>query len=248
MVSPTWLRKAVRAVGLGVICLSCTLTAWSDDTARPQVVISTSMGDLVVELEQERAPQTVENFLQYVDDGFYEQTLFHRVIEGFMIQGGGFSTQYQRKTTRPPVSNEAYNELSNLRYTIAMARTNAPHSATSQFFINSVDNINLDHTDTSQRGWGYTVFGKVIKGQDVVDAISRVRTGSGGPFSRDVPAEPVVILNVDRVASVPVAQPAANIPAPGNTMGSPADAPKSIKTDLDPKRPQAIQSMPVEQN
>lgn len=163
-----------------------------------RVTMSTTQGNIIIELDSERAPQTVRNFLQYVDDGFYSNTLFHRVIEGFMVQGGGFTTDYQRKPTRQPVSNEAYNGLQNTRYTIAMARTNAPHSATSQFFINTENNRNLNHTNTSQRGWGYAVFGRVVDGKDVVDAISRVRTSSGGPFSRDAPVEPVLILSVER--------------------------------------------------
>jgi len=162
------------------------------------VVMSTTLGDITIQLDEERAPQSVRNFLAYVDDDFYTETLFHRVIEGFMIQGGGFTKSYQRKETRPPVSNEAYNGLRNDRYTIAMARTTAPHSATSQFFINSENNRNLNHTGTTQRGWGYTVFGKVIDGKQVVDAISVVPTSSGGPFSRDAPVEPVVILSVTR--------------------------------------------------
>lgn len=165
----------------------------------PQVVLSTNHGDIVLELNAERAPQTVDNFLSYVESGFYDNTLFHRVIDGFMIQGGGFDQQYQRKATRAPISNEAYNGLKNNRYTIAMARTTAPHSATAQFFINSVDNRNLDHTATTQRGWGYAVFGKVIQGREVVDAISQVPTGRGGHFSRDVPREPVVILSAKRL-------------------------------------------------
>ena len=168
----------------------------------PKVVMRTTMGDIVIQLDADRAPNTVENFLAYVDDGFYTDTVFHRVIDGFMIQGGGFTTNFQRKTTRPPVSNEAYNGLRNRRYSIAMARTTAPHSATSQFFINSEDNSNLDHTGTTQRGWGYTVFGRVVQGKDVVDSISSVRTGPGGPFSRDVPKEEVVILGVDRWSAV----------------------------------------------
>lgn len=167
-----------------------------------RVTMSTTQGNIIIELDSERAPQTVRNFLQYVDDGFYSNTLFHRVIEGFMIQGGGFTPDYQRKPTRQPVSNEAYNGLQNTRYTIAMARTNAPHSATSQFFINTENNRNLNHTNTSQRGWGYAVFGRVVDGKDVVDAISQVRTSSGGPFSRDAPVEPVVILSVERQGTV----------------------------------------------
>lgn len=186
--------------------LTASLYGSAVHAEQPQVTMSTNYGDIVIELNEERAPQTVRNFLQYVNDGFYNDTLFHRVIEGFMIQGGGFNKNYQRKATRQPVSNEAYNGLRNERYTIAMARTTAPHSATSQFFINSEQNRNLDHTNTTQRGWGYTVFGKVIKGSDVVDAISQVRTGAGGPFSRDVPVEPVVILSVtvnDPVSNAP---------------------------------------------
>lgn len=166
-----------------------------------RVTMKTTQGDIIIQLDAERAPQTVRNFLQYVDDGFYSNTLFHRVIEGFMIQGGGFTTDYQRKPTRPPVSNEAYNGLQNNRYTIAMARTTAPHSATSQFFINSENNRNLNHTNTTQRGWGYTVFGKVVEGKNIVDAISQVPTGSGGPFSRDAPTDPVIILSVERLGN-----------------------------------------------
>ena len=169
------------------------------DDARPVIVLRTTEGDIVLELDKERAPATVENFLSYVNDDFYAGTLFHRVIDGFMIQGGGFTKDYQRKPTKTPVSNEAYNGLTNTRYTIAMARTTAPHSATSQFFINTADNRNLDHTATTQRGWGYTVFGKVIEGTDVVDAISQARTGPGGPFSRDAPQEPIVILGAELV-------------------------------------------------
>ena len=166
----------------------------------PQVRIATTLGDIVVELDRRRAPRTVDNFLGYVDASFYDDTLFHRVIEGFMIQGGGFSRDFERRDTREPIANEADNGLSNRRYTIAMARTNAPHSATAQFFVNTADNTNLDHTAPTARGWGYTVFGRVIEGQDVVDRISRVPTGAGGPFSRDAPREPVVILETRRVA------------------------------------------------
>lgn len=187
-------------VATATLALFATLlTPVSADASGPRVVLSTTQGDIVLELDEARAPQTVKNFLAYVDNDFYDNTLFHRVIEGFMIQGGGFNKNYQKKSTRAPVSNEAYNGLRNRQYTIAMARTTAPHSATSQFFINSEDNTNLDHTGTTQRGWGYTVFGRVVEGQDVVEAISRVRTGPGGPFSRDVPQEPVVILSARRV-------------------------------------------------
>ena len=193
----------IRPTGVTKLALYALLIAGSlisgvAHAESTRVTMSTSLGEIVIELDGERAPQSVNNFLQYVDDGFYAETLFHRVIEGFMIQGGGFTADYQRKPTRQPVSNEAYNGLRNDRYTIAMARTTAPHSATSQFFINNENNRNLNHTDTSQRGWGYTVFGKVVEGKEVVDEISLVRTGAGGPFSRDAPVEPVVILSIVR--------------------------------------------------
>ena len=174
-----------------LICLS--LFASVTLAEAPRVRISTTHGDMVIELAKDRAPVTVDNFLKYVDDGFYNGTIFHRVIEGFMIQGGGFNDRYQRKTTRSAIPNEANNGMRNHRYTIAMARTNAPHSATAQFFINSEDNVNLDHQGPTARGWGYAVFGRVVEGQDVVDEISRVSTGPGGPFSRDAPREPVII-------------------------------------------------------
>ncbi len=187
------------APALFLATFSTLLAPVSAAASSPRVTLSTTQGDIVLELDDSRAPQTVENFLEYVDSDFYDNTLFHRVIEGFMIQGGGFNNNYQKKPTRAPVNNEAYNGLRNRHYTIAMARTTEPHSATSQFFINSEDNTNLDHTGTTQRGWGYAVFGRVVEGQDIVDAISRVRTGPGGPFSRDVPMDPVVILSAKRV-------------------------------------------------
>ena len=159
----------------------------------PQVKIETSMGDIVVLLEPDKAPKTVANFLTYIKDGFYNDTIFHRVISNFMIQGGGFTTDYQRKPTRAPIENEADNGLSNKKGTIAMARTMDPHSATAQFFINVKDNNFLDFTSKSPRGWGYTVFGRVIKGMDVVNHIRNVATGPGGPFPTDAPREPVII-------------------------------------------------------
>lgn len=241
------MKTAIGAIFLTMVGLLFTDRTDAQDSGPPSVVLGTSMGDITLELDQERAPQTVANFLEYVDDGFYEETLFHRVIEGFMIQGGGFSRQYQRKTTRPPVNNEAYNGLRNLQYTIAMARTTAPHSATSQFFINSADNPNLDHTNTTQRGWGYTVFGRVVLGQEVVDEIGRVRTSSGGPFSRDVPVEPVVVHSISRV----VGAAAAALPAPALPK---LPAPEVVldggsKSELQKKRDNAaIQTQPVEQN
>ena len=161
--------------------------------AQPQVTLQTSEGNVVLELYPEQAPQTVDNFLAYVRDGFYDGTIFHRVIDGFMIQGGGFDAGFQRKSTREPIQNEAANGLKNDRGTLAMARTNDPHSATAQFFINVVDNDFLNHTAPSGRGWGYAVFGRVVEGMDVVDQIRRTATGPGGPFPQDVPQRPIVI-------------------------------------------------------
>ena len=161
--------------------------------ANPQVEIQTSEGRIVVELYQDKAPKTVDNFLQYTKDGFYNGTIFHRVIDGFMIQGGGFTPDLVQKATRAPVENEAKNGLKNDIGTIAMARTNNPHSATAQFFINLVDNRNLDYP--SFDGWGYTVFGKVREGIDVVKKIGQVRTGNQG-VHQNVPVTPVVIQSV----------------------------------------------------
>ena len=158
----------------------------------PRVRLSTSAGDVVLELAREQAPATVENFLGYVKDGFYDGTIFHRIIDGFMIQGGGFTPDFDRKSTRDPIRNEATNGLKNLRGTIAMARTGDPHCATAQFFINAVDNPALDPRAPSGRDWGYAVFGRVVEGMDVVDRIKGVATGRRGPY-RNVPAEPVII-------------------------------------------------------
>ncbi len=155
--------------------------------------LETSKGDIVLELDAERAPKTAENFLAYVTEGFYDGTVFHRVIDGFMIQGGGFDETMTQKPTRDPVENEANNGLKNEAYTVAMARTKDPHSATAQFFINVKDNAFLNHTAQNAQGWGYAVFGRVVEGKDVVDAIKTVDTGSVG-FFQDVPLEPVVIL------------------------------------------------------
>ncbi|MEZ5583845.1 MAG: peptidylprolyl isomerase [Candidatus Competibacteraceae bacterium] len=164
--------------------------------------METNFGPIVLELDEEKAPQTVDNFLQYARDGFYEGTIFHRVIDNFMIQGGGFSADYRKKPTRDPIANEANNGLKNVRGSIAMARTSDPHSATAQFFINVTDNAFLDYP--GRDGWGYTVFGKVTEGMDVVDKIRQVPTGSGGPFAKDVPQNAVIIEQVT-VTDVPTA-------------------------------------------
>ncbi|QOR40717.1 peptidyl-prolyl cis-trans isomerase [Billgrantia diversa] len=157
------------------------------------VVLQTNHGPIAIELFEEQAPKSVENFLTYVEEGHYDGTQFHRVIDGFMIQGGGFDKDFQQKPTRSPITNEADNGLRNERGTLAMARTGDPHSATAQFFINVNDNGFLDHQGThSGQAWGYAVFGRVVEGMDVVDAIKRVPTGSRGPF-QDVPREPVII-------------------------------------------------------
>ena len=164
--------------------------------ANPLVEMKTSQGLVVIELYADKAPKTVENFLQYVKDGFYNGTIFHRVIDGFMIQGGGFEPGMNQKPTNAPIQNEAANGLKNDRYTVAMARTGDPHSATAQFFINVKDNAFLNHTAPSGQGWGYCVFGKVVEGMDVVDKIKGVKTGSKG-FHQDVPADDVLIQKAE---------------------------------------------------
>ncbi len=159
---------------------------------------TTNMGVFDVELNEAAAPNTCENFLSYVRSGFYNGTIFHRVISGFMIQGGGFEPGLKQKQTKAPIENEANNGLKNDKYTIAMARTNEPHSATSQFFINVADNDFLNHTSPTSRGWGYAVFGKVVSGTDVIDAIARVRTASRSWYG-DVPVEDVVMEKVEEI-------------------------------------------------
>ncbi|MBS1189438.1 MAG: peptidyl-prolyl cis-trans isomerase (rotamase) - cyclophilin family [Rhodocyclaceae bacterium] len=178
--------KNLLAVAAGVLL---TTSAW----AAPTVEMQTNQGKIVVELSPDKAPESVANFLKYARDGFYNGTIFHRVIPGFMIQGGGFDEKMSQKPTRAPVRNEANNGLHNARGTIAMARTSQPHSATAQFFINHADNRNLDHP--SFDGWGYAVFGKVTQGMDVVDKIAQVPTTTAG-MHQNVPQTPVVIQNV----------------------------------------------------
>lgn len=169
-----------------------TLTVSAAQAANPQVTLETSKGTIVLELYPDKAPKTVENFLAYVESGFFDGTIFHRVIPDFMIQGGGLTADMKNKETRAPIQNEADNGLSNDRGTVAMARTNDPHSATAQFFVNSKDNAFLNHTAKNAQGWGYTVFAKVIEGMDVVDAISAVQTTRKGMMA-DVPVEAVTI-------------------------------------------------------
>ncbi len=164
----------------------------SSMSTNPRVKLETNMGDIVIELDAAKAPKTAANFLDYVKDGFYNGTVFHRVMDGFMIQGGGFEPGLKQKPTKAPIDNEANNGLKNDKYTIAMARTNDPHSATAQFFINVADNDFLNHTAPTSNGWGYAVFGKVTSGMDVVDKIKGVKTGNSG-FHQNVPAQDVTI-------------------------------------------------------
>lgn len=184
-------RMLAGILGMAGIMTPGTLGASAQDN--PVVVMETTRGSITIELLQDAAPITVENFLQYANDGFFAGTVFHRVIPGFMIQGGGLTANLSEKATRPPIRNEADNGLSNARGTISMARTSVVDSATAQFFINTVDNArSLDHRGTSPRDYGYAVFGRVTAGMDVVDAISGVSTGRQGPH-QNVPVEPVVI-------------------------------------------------------
>lgn len=162
-----------------------------------KVIMDTSKGQFTIELYADKSPETVKNFLAYVDAGFYSGTIFHRVIPGFMIQGGGFTPDMQQKPTRPPIKIESDNGLKNLRGTLAMARTQDPNSATAQFFINSVDNAFLNFTAKTAQGWGYAVFGRVVQGLEVVDEISKVKTGSKG-MHRDVPVETITITGIKR--------------------------------------------------
>ena len=165
----------------------------SVNAADIRVEMKTNLGNIVLELYPDKAPETVENFLKYIEEDFYKNTLFHRVISGFMIQGGGFDTAFKQKPTRPPIQNEAANGLKNEIGTIAMARTSDPHSASAQFFINVANNGFLNYKAPSQSGYGYTVFGKVITGMEIVNKIASAPTGSGGPFPGDVPKNSVII-------------------------------------------------------
>jgi len=175
-----------------VIAILCSMQMPEAGAANPFVHIKTNYGDIALELYIEKAPKTVENFLNYVKDGFYDETIFHRVIKGFMIQGGGLTPDLERKETKPPVPNEADNGLKNLRGTIAMARTIDPHSATSQFFINTVDNSFLDYKNKTVKGWGYCVFGKVVEGMKVVEEIANTPTEEKGSL-QNVPATTIII-------------------------------------------------------
>lgn len=185
------------------VCLMAGLILGAGASARaershPLVKLETSMGDITLELYPDKAPDTVANFLGYVKAGFYNDTIFHRVIPGFMIQGGGLDAQMNKKPTREPIKNEADNGLANDAYTVAMARTGDPNSATAQFFISVANNTFLNHTAKTPQGWGYAVFGKIVKGKDVVDKIKAVTTTTKGDYE-NVPQEPVTILRASVV-------------------------------------------------
>ena len=186
--------KIKTIVILGALVALVAAGAGMAVAANPKVEMETSKGKMVIELFPDKAPETVKNFLIYVETKYYDGTIFHRVIPKFMIQGGGFTADMKQKSAGAPIENEADNGLKNDRGTIAMARTGDPHSATAQFFINSVNNDFLNHKSKTQQGWGYVVFGKVISGMDVIDAISAVKTVTRGRF-RDVPAETIEIIS-----------------------------------------------------
>lgn len=179
-----------------LIALSLILVSLTAHAVNPHVVMKTNLGDITLELYPEKAPKTVENFLKYVEDGFYKNTVFHRVIANFMIQGGGFDSSLKQKPTRSPIENEAGNGLTNQAGTIAMARTSDPHSATAQFFINVANNTFLNFTAPNQNGYGYAVFGKVIGGMEIINKIAGTPTGAGGPFPGDVPKNSIVIEDI----------------------------------------------------
>lgn len=204
------LISAVLFIVLGAFASLIPLSALAQN---PQVEVKTSMGSFTLELNQDKAPKSVANFLQYMKEGFFKDTVFHRVIDGFMIQGGGFDRKMQQKSTRAPIDNEAGNGLKNDTGTIAMARTSAPHSATAQFYINVADNAALNHREPTPQGYGYAVFGRVSKGMDVVMRIAKVATGSSGPH-QDVPVKPIMIESITLVTGA-TATPAT--PAPPAT-------------------------------
>lgn len=182
------INRWIVTVCVGLV-LFCAQTVLANAT---KVLLKTTQGDIVIELDEKAAPGTVDNFLSYIRDGHYKGTIFHRVIKGFMIQGGGFTTDMQQKATKPPIANEAHNGLKNGVGTVAMARTRSPHSATAQFFINVADNGFLNYQEKTTKGWGYCVFGKVIQGLDAVKSIEDGPTGSISGH-RDVPVTPIII-------------------------------------------------------
>lgn len=188
------MSKFINALIALILCFTMQSSYSSTQGNKTMVKLHTNFGDITLQLDAEKAPITVKNFLEYVNSGFYENTLFHRVIDGFMIQGGGFEPGMKQKKTQAPIQNEAANGLKNELYTVAMARTSDPHSATAQFFINVTNNSFLNYSAANSQGYGYCVFGKVIEGMDVVDAIAKVKTGS-----QDVPKQDVIITKAEVV-------------------------------------------------
>lgn len=178
-----------------IIATLCLLISFSAIAKHPVVVMETNQGTIELKLFEDKAPGTVKNFLRYVNEGFYNQTIFHRVIDGFMVQGGGYTVDLKKKKTHAPIKNEANNGLQNTTGTVAMARTMDPHSATAQFFINVNDNSSLNHMSQTPRGWGYCVFGQVAKGMSVVNRIKKAQTRHNGPFA-NLPAENIVMTKV----------------------------------------------------
>jgi peptidyl-prolyl cis-trans isomerase B (cyclophilin B) len=185
----------LTAMSFGSTAAEAPMTAKAPEmTAKnTQVKLHTNLGDIVLRLDPVKAPLSTANFVDYVKEGFYNGTIFHRVIPGFMAQGGGFTQDFEQKSTHKPIQNEANNGLPNKRGSIAMARTSDPHSATAQFFINLADNGSLNHKSPTPQGWGYAVFGEVVEGMDVVDAMAKIPTGRGGPMPTDVPQKPIII-------------------------------------------------------
>lgn len=195
----------IRLFSAFLLLLTASTGAFSSGL---QIEIRTNLGNITLELYPDKAPKTVANFIQYVNEGFYKDTVFHRVIPGFMIQGGGFTRELAEKPTRQPIENEAANTLKNETGSIAMARTGDPHSATAQFFINLTNNDFLNYSAPTVRGYGYTVFGKIIKGENVVSRIASLPTGAGGPFPEDLPQEIALIQEIQILTPVDVPTPA----------------------------------------
>jgi peptidyl-prolyl cis-trans isomerase B (cyclophilin B) len=188
-----WLAAVLFSTSMPVAFAANTTKPDSMDPAAPKVKLHTNLGDVIIRLDAVKAPITTANFLTYVREGHYDGTIFHRIIPGFMAQGGGLTQDFRPKSTHAPIRNEADNGLKNKRGTVAMARTSDPDSATGQFFINYVDNDFLNHKNRTPQGWGYAVFGEVVEGMEIVDAMAKIPTGPGGPLPEDVPQQPIVI-------------------------------------------------------